>query len=375
MSYAVASFVHGEPTATPIPSSQQKLGIEIEVENVRALELEGHTASQYWSVTGDGSLRNGGVEFVSKVLLADQFESALRSFYSLWEPKHMHASIRCGIHVHMNCLQLKIPDLAGIFTTYALLEPFLMGYCGDLREENIYCVPWYRSTPEADKAAVLVKDPKERFTVLRQTVAHACKYAALNFGPLQRFGTLEFRHAPTWETIEPTTAWVNILLRIMDYGAKRDPKEILDAWHRDPEVWYLQVLSRWCPSTLRMHVLKAEEVGAVSVAEKFLQISKTKARDWGAPALHVQGEGTIRYAETSAPQIARTGRTVPRPPRQPRTAIRISTATLDDAATIMSSTTRWMANPVANAVETSEQAAREQRAATDRMMNEIRENT
>lgn len=319
MAYAVPSFSQGEPTTTVIPSSQQKLGIEIEVENVRHLELDGLPAKKYWGVTGDGSLRNGGVEFVSKVLLAEEADPALQAFYSLWKTKNMHTNIRCGIHVHMNCLNLMIPDLAGIFTTYALLEPFLMSYCGDLREENIYCVPWYRSTVEADKAAVLVKDPKERFMVLRQAVSHACKYAALNFGPLQRFGTLEFRHAPTWEDIGPTTTWVNMLLRLMEYGAKRDPKEILDAWHKDPELWYRLVLSKWCPSVLRSHVLRAEEVGAVSVAEKFLPVSKLKARDWVSPTLHVQGGGADRYAENRPPEIEMRGVHIPRPPRTPRT--------------------------------------------------------
>jgi len=345
MPYAVTSFVHGEPTTQVHPSSVQKLGIEIEVENVRASPGPFNPPLVFWNVTTDGSLRNNGAEFVSKILEAGQIEDALKDFYVHWKQQGMQTNLRCGIHVHMNCLPFMVPDLAGIFTTYALLEPFLMSVCGDLREENIYCVPWYRSTLEADKAALLVRDPKERWPTLRAAVNQACKYAALNFATLAKFGTLEFRHAPTWDSITPTLSWTQMLLRIMEYGVKRNPTEILDAWHRDPEAWYRLVLGKFCPTVMHDHVQLAEEVGAVSVAEKFLPYSKTKAQNWGAPPLNVQGTGHERYAMTQPQSVAMRGESAPRPPREPRRPTRV---TITEAAP--AHTTTWRYDPATDMV-------------------------
>jgi len=298
----------------------------------------------------------------------------------------------------MNCLSLMIPDLSGVFTAYALLEPMLMHYCGELREENIYCVPWYRATAEADKAAWLVKDPKTRFMDMRQKVAHACKYAALNFGPLHRFGTLEFRHAPTWDNIAPTMTWINMLLKIMDYGTKKSAQEVLEAWHNDPALWYRTVLGSLCLPMLHYHVLRAEEVGAVSVAEKFLPVSKTRVQDWAAPTLYVQGDGTERYAESRPPEIQRQGT------RLERTARRVTLMREDTGGTAepqqrytftdyitATASNRWTVDmpaaaapvhpninietvePVTVATETPE-ARQERRDRIDRMLREMSDN-
>lgn len=321
MKCSVMSITANEPGRPPTTETKQKLGIEIEVENMTNTDISEVSAVRpYWNLVSDGSLRNHGAEFVSYVLPVESVEPALQGFYSLWKTRHLQSTIRCGIHVHMNCLNFYLHELAGVFTTYSLLEPLLMDYCGDLREENIYCVPWYRATTEPSNAASLVNPPDNaRFVHLRQTVASACKYSALNFGPISRFGTIEFRHAPTWETIDPTFKWVKILLKLMEYGARRQPQEILEAWHQDPELWYRKVLGDVCPPiVLRPLVLKTEELGAVSVAEKFLPPTKTKIKDWATPPLYVEGDGTARYAITRPPEIELRGVEAPAVPRRMR---------------------------------------------------------
>ena len=51
----------------------------------------------------DGSLRNNGREFVSKVLTKKEIDKALEELNSVFaEFAQTHASFRCGTHIHYN---------------------------------------------------------------------------------------------------------------------------------------------------------------------------------------------------------------------------------------------------------------------------------
>ncbi len=334
--YSIHSLINGDTSSEPIKQPIQKYGIEIEVEGVSAAVQEALNSSQtigkYWSLVGDGSLRNHGVEFVSRVLNKEDTTPALEVFYSAYDRFNMRSTMRCGIHIHANCLDLYVDELPGLFTTYALAEPLFMEYCGDVREENIYCVPWYRATTEPEKLADIYRSDKYRGAMLRATFGSACKYSALNAAPLVRFGTVEFRHAPTWGTLEPTKIWASLVDKLMMYGPRRAPKDILLAWHNDPVLWYRQVFGTEHGMNLTRTAHLAEERGAVGVAEKFLPPTKGKATDWSAPSLYVQGEGVRDYAISTPRPPAVEGTRTPRPARQGRERARIDVAPALEAA-------------------------------------------
>lgn len=195
-------------------------GIEVEVEQFDPTHraTEARALSRYWNLKEDGSLRNNGLEFVSKFLTPATRSTAVHHLYArtrqLWAPTE-----RTGVHVHANMLGRTLDEVLRIVTYYAFLEPLLFHYVGAAREENIFCVPWYRAPEEAATVhAALLSD----LWPLRES----CKYSALYCGPLRTFGTIEFRHAPTWPDPQSLTTWGELVECISRSYLLPDPIEV-----------------------------------------------------------------------------------------------------------------------------------------------------
>lgn len=213
----VAHFATNEIGA---PTDQELYGIEIEAEEFNPLFRgpEGSALSRYWNVKEDGSLRNFGVEFVSKLLPPDKVSNAVHHLYGrtrkLWEP-----SIRSGIHIHANMLGRTLDEVRRVLAYYSFVEPLLFAYVGPEREENIYCVPYYRAPGEAHTL----------MTALTQSeygLRDACKYSALFVGPLRTFGTIEFRHAPTFSDPDRLIEWWKLCSAVANSWKLPDPFEV-----------------------------------------------------------------------------------------------------------------------------------------------------
>jgi hypothetical protein len=118
-----------------------------------------------------------------------------------------------------------------LLAAYALVEPLLYRRCGALREENIYCVPHYRGdtlTPAIPRGMLAGN--------LRDTLARQCKYSGLYLSPLNTFGTIEFRMAPSFPTAEAVEEWVRGLHTLYRGGALMHPTvaiEAIEAGHYD----------------------------------------------------------------------------------------------------------------------------------------------
>ena len=259
------------------PPDDDLFGIEIEVEGFDPLRRgpEASALSRYWNIKEDGSLRNNGAEFVSKLLPADKVPNAVHHMYSrtrkLWEP-----SIRTGIHIHANMLGRTLDDVRRVAAYYSFVEPLLFQFVGEEREENIYCVPFYRAPSEA---ATLMDALTKNEWLLRES----CKYSALFVGPLRTFGTIEFRHAPTFDSAETMVLWWKLCRCVANSWKLRDPFEVYaeggcasvvaevfgDLWDR----------AEWSAEDMNALI---EGAGADEVAFLF-QPSTYYAESWGEP--------------------------------------------------------------------------------------------
>jgi hypothetical protein len=209
----------------------EKYGIEVEAEGCpyeQANELNwSDQFGLYWGMTHDGSLRNGGIEFVSRPLARTHVPPAIDSLWRYFAEGRMVPSVRTGIHIHANCIGLDTDQVTRILMHYALVEPQLFSYVGPEREENIYCIPWYRGLDEP--AAIrewLAGDRNARLA--RGARAEPCKYSALYVGPLSRFGTIEFRHAPTWTDSRTMLQWWKMVQMIWRTGTTK--YDVLEKW-------------------------------------------------------------------------------------------------------------------------------------------------
>lgn len=190
-------------------------GIEIEVENVRADEV----VADPWTLVQDGSLRNMGMELLSSpIRTAATLTRYCNRYTELRGLFDWQDSIRTSTHVHLDARGLKLPDLVRIVAAYNLVEPFLYQYCGPVREENIYCIPFYRADTTTHGLINAV-----RTGAFHRFLTETCKYSGLYLGPVRTFGTIEFRMAPSFRTGTSVMEWVLMLQHFYNAALEVDP--------------------------------------------------------------------------------------------------------------------------------------------------------
>jgi hypothetical protein len=198
-----------------LPLDERRIGIEVEVERCTDAEK----AYRHWINKEDPSLREGGREWITIPIRHSEVTDRLADLYSDFDEFNWDANTRTGIHVHIDVRDFTTQQLQALAMAYCLVERALCILIGEGREENIYCVPWYRAPGEAQKVMKCLTDPDPRTGIRR--LESTVKYAGLYFEPIRRFGTVEFRHAPTWDSAEPTQRWVDTCFALVEYAAQR----------------------------------------------------------------------------------------------------------------------------------------------------------
>jgi len=192
--------------------STRLVGIEVEVENH---ELRAHP-SRTWVATEDGSLRNNGMEWVTKPIPANLVPAALHNLFIESLSDDCCFSPRTSVHVHVNCLDMPVEKISNIVLLYTILEPMLYQFAGRGRSKNIFCVPLLETN--------LLNGCVHKET--NDLVVGWSKYAGLNLLPLAEKGTIEFRHMHGTRDITKLTKWVDILTRLVDFCYKSDASEL-----------------------------------------------------------------------------------------------------------------------------------------------------
>jgi len=187
------------------------IGIEVEVENCRDMMLGSH----FWRVDNDGSLRNGGLEFISSPTDPENVEYLVKQLYDAL-PSSAHFSPRTSVHVHMNCRDLTYKQVFNLVLVYQVFEDLLYEFAGRERKKSIFCVPlgntqYYRQLRKHCDAHALV---------------HWSKYTGLNLAPLGNYGTVEFRHLRGTGDREVVYRWLHILYRLYNYATSIDTQEL-----------------------------------------------------------------------------------------------------------------------------------------------------
>jgi hypothetical protein len=181
----------------------------------------------------DGSLRNNGVEYVSVPLSIRETMSAFRWVCNHAAEQGLVSHVRAGIHVHADMRDLSIEQVRGVLAAYAAFEPLFFSLVPADREENIYCVPWYRATDQARIVPCIGRS----LTDTEQRAAEAMvKYSALYIRPLWSYGTIEFRHAPTWLSPAPFRRWLCAISRVIEWGKNHTPQTVADECVQNPNI-------------------------------------------------------------------------------------------------------------------------------------------
>ena len=190
-------------------------GIEIEVEGVDR-DSASDRINNAWTVTTDGSLRNGGAEFISKPLNPEYVESALHYLYTKTFDNEIHFSPRTSVHVHLDCRKLTFNQVYNIVILYQSFESLLYNFAGKERKKSIYCVPLSNSMfyLEFAKAMSLYEFPQWN------------KYTGLNLARLHELGTVEFRHLRGTYDYKIICTWLEILYKLYNFAINIDTSKL-----------------------------------------------------------------------------------------------------------------------------------------------------
>lgn len=201
----------------PMHNPNYIFGLEIEAENIRAIGKAKYKS--YWDVTGDNSLRNDGIEFVSKPLKSFQIEYAIDQLHDqLSKYPDPEFSPRTSTHVHMNVRDLTINQIFNLVLIYTSVENVLFNWVGHNRDKNIFCIK-LTDTDYVTKYQDLIN-----YTV--DTTHYWNKYTALNLKPMESKGTVELRHMyGTWDK-EKILLWINFLSCIKTYARNKTTQDL-----------------------------------------------------------------------------------------------------------------------------------------------------
>lgn len=231
---------------------ERLVGIELEYEHVSGISLGNphqsgpkvHVTPRWYGVT-DGSLRNSGAEFVSIPIPISQVSSALAELFQIPGSAKWQTSIRTGAHVHVDVRDFNLEEFRCTLTGYALSEPALFNYVGLDREENIFCVPWYRAPADLETAVAWL-DAKTGPSNAEIYFGHMSKYDALNLMPITKFGTVEFRHAPCTKEQAQIAEWASICVNVVEMGIKYNQNQLLQEYLANPNAFPRNFISPMC---------------------------------------------------------------------------------------------------------------------------------
>jgi len=297
--------IQGMPTLiSRFPALDRHMGLEIEVENVifrddnistifrENLESSDILPSLFFKAVEDGSLRNYGLEFVSKPGLTGQeilagldlLFNQTKLFRYTFDTSH-----RTSIHVHVNVLDLTYLQLKRLYLWYLILEPLFFSLSGN-RNRNIFCVPVTQTYFDFYKFAI-----SSNAVGFDNHLNRWKKYCAFNMLPVPKFGTVEFRHHAGTNNSDVITNWMTFIYQFFDVVVGEKDRSLNDtfdliykSWQDDTLNVYLEKnfgiafsdinsmnehLKNVCSMLINLHDFKSEDFTDV---DKFEETRKSK---------------------------------------------------------------------------------------------------
>jgi len=179
--------------------ASKTVGVEFEVEPIanRRLSLDGFAAT-LWNVERDGSLRDGGLEYILKGPLS--FDDTLTALGELAEwfseaPNHRlrDDSTRTSTHVHLNARFLTPVQVTNFACLWYIIEEAYSQTLPPSRVGNLFAL---RACDTQRGFATFFKQALDNRHSFAQSFDENLRYGALNLASLGRFGSMELRILP-----------------------------------------------------------------------------------------------------------------------------------------------------------------------------------
>lgn len=200
-------------------NSGEVVGIEVEVENV--VHAYNIPRGSPWVVASDNSLRNSGMEFVSRPIAASDAPASLNQLLTQILVQDCHFSPRTSVHIHLNAQNMEPHQVVNLVLVYGVFERLFYKFAGRGRFRNIFCVP-------------ITETNLMNFLAEKGVDAQWSKYTGLNLLPLRpqgdsnqpAYGTIEFRQMHGTFSVEKLCLWIDMITCLKGYIMKSETKDV-----------------------------------------------------------------------------------------------------------------------------------------------------
>ena len=201
-------------------------GIEYELEKT----CESYCPSRGWRAEHDGTLRDGGVEFVfrDKATLADSKERIVQLLANIGN--NFTVSHRCSTHIHADTQRLNGYARVSFLLGLIIHDNFFFQY-GNGRDKNNFCTPvlYNPSALSAINRTVRTRNYNsngQRLSTLpasrsiRTIADYDMKYMSVNTMPVQDWGSIELRHFAPLTDINDVNAVLDKIAELYKHASQ-----------------------------------------------------------------------------------------------------------------------------------------------------------
>ncbi len=212
------------------------VGCELEIEKFNS---NGEVGFPGMDFTTDGSLRNNGIEAVTRPNTVKGLLVIIKKFWEKFNITADNFSDRTSIHVHANVLHFSEQQIKSLVLIYSLLEDIMFDIVGEERRDNIFCCPWTQAGLHLGN-----------YHRVWSQAAHWQKYTALNLKPISTQGTVEFRHMYGHCDHTLLTYWLMIIEDIMVSAESIDNETIYKrVLNLNSDSTYAEFITQLLPNT------------------------------------------------------------------------------------------------------------------------------
>lgn len=190
-------------------------GIELELEDIDYGRVES-IPWNHWNNHGDGSLQEGGREFVlAGPRGGNQLIAALDEFYQA--DIDATNGLRTSTHIHINASDLSVGELRTMLVVSYTVEAALFRWIGENRKWCGYAMP-LTEMPSARLRNLLTAD---RLRSMLQSITPSRnndRYYGVNVGLIAKHGTVEYRHFPGKPERAELEEWLDFVRAMKSAG-------------------------------------------------------------------------------------------------------------------------------------------------------------
>lgn len=192
------------------------VGLELEVEGKRLPSQEdvstfkSSTLGRVWTVHNDGSLRNGGLEYVLDApCLEEEVPEMVEGLFKIFDVNKTKLDFnqRTSTHVHINVSHMKANHLTSFLVLWYIFEEALLNWCGETRAGNLFCL-------RSKDSSFIPEQWRDSLSSGHFKFSNDYKYSSLNLGAFSRFGSFEFRGLRGCEEPSLVIQWSSLLMAL-----------------------------------------------------------------------------------------------------------------------------------------------------------------